>query len=74
MVHWRFVVDWSLLLLLPLIITAKIVTLDFGNALQAVFMGLILIHVYQHWKPLRASLRKLKKSKKSPKTASPDEE
>ena len=54
-------VDLLLLAIFPIMIVSKFVSLPFANIVQPIFLGLIIIHLIQHWKIIVHMLKGLKK-------------
>jgi len=57
------IVDLVLLFLTFLIILSKFIKIPFSQIFQPIFLGLILIHILQHWKFIKNSGRILFKKK-----------
>jgi len=55
------IIDWSLLLIIVLMIITKFINLPFTKIIQPIFFILILIHIIQHWKIILYSLKPKKK-------------
>jgi hypothetical protein len=56
-----FIIDWLLILTFILMVLSKFITMPFTKIIQPIFLGLILIHIIQHWKILVFSLKNFRK-------------
>ncbi len=55
------IVDLLLVAIFPIMIVSKFVNLPFTNIVQPIFLGLIIIHLIQHWKIIIHLIKGLKK-------------
>ncbi len=57
------IVDLLLLIIFPIVIVTKFIGLPFTNLVQPIFLGLIIMHIIQHWKIIVHLIKGLKKKK-----------